>query len=117
MNEEAPDAVGKTWASVIAETLLNEARKGDIRAAAEIANRTEGRPAQSLALGFEDGLTLAERMEMAEKRLRLRNMSEGELESEIKRLQGEIGMHSPEPGKACSECRQSFQNSAAELKK
>ena len=41
---------GQTWATVIAEALLVKARKGDVRAIAELANRIEGRPAQAITV-------------------------------------------------------------------
>jgi Family of unknown function (DUF5681) len=50
LEEEAPKANGQTWATVIAEALLTKARKGDVRAIAELANRIEGRPAQAIAV-------------------------------------------------------------------
>ena len=43
--------MGKTWAAVIAEVLLNQARRGDVRAIAELANRIEGKPLQPVELG------------------------------------------------------------------
>jgi hypothetical protein len=54
LEQEAPRASGKTWAAVIAEALLRKARKGDVRAIAELANRVEGKTLQQLA-GPEGG--------------------------------------------------------------
>lgn len=50
LEAEAPNADGKSWASVIAEALLKRARKGDARSLPVLANRIEGRPHQSLAV-------------------------------------------------------------------
>jgi hypothetical protein len=44
----APDANEKTYAEVIAEKLCTEAASGNVNAAREIADRTEGKPKQSL---------------------------------------------------------------------
>ncbi|PSH04628.1 MAG: hypothetical protein CXZ00_07405 [Acidobacteria bacterium] len=67
--EEAPKSGGKPWAEVIAEALLRKASNGDVRAIAELANRIEGKPHQSLAVDVERNLGLAERLERARKRL------------------------------------------------
>jgi HPt (histidine-containing phosphotransfer) domain-containing protein len=94
LEQEAPDATGKTWATVIAQALLNQARMGDVRAIAELANRTEGKPLQQVALGVDADLeTLAERLENARKRV-LGDMSEEELNSRLKRLKAELGVPS-----------------------
>jgi hypothetical protein len=53
LEQEAPAANGKTWAEVIAETLLKQGRKGNVRAIAEIADRLEGKPQQSVELKDE----------------------------------------------------------------
>lgn len=45
--EEAPNTNGQTRATVIAEALLQQASRGDIRAISEVANRVEGKPVQS----------------------------------------------------------------------
>jgi hypothetical protein len=42
LEQTAPDARGKTWAAVIAETLLKQARKGNVRAIAEIGRPRRG---------------------------------------------------------------------------
>jgi Family of unknown function (DUF5681) len=47
------DDAGRTYAQVIAETLLRAACRGDIRAAREIADRTEGRPPQGVVFATE----------------------------------------------------------------
>jgi hypothetical protein len=89
---EAPDAGGRTWATVVAEALLHQARKGDVRAIAELANRIEGKPLQPVELsGDNDPDTLVERLEEARKRV-LANMSDEELESDLKRLKEELGV-------------------------
>jgi hypothetical protein len=50
LEQEAPAANGKTWAAVIAETLLKQGRKGNVRAIAEIGDRVEGKAQQSVEL-------------------------------------------------------------------
>lgn len=50
LQEEAPGGTGKTWASVIAESLLRQAAKGDVRAISELVNRVEGKPLQAVNL-------------------------------------------------------------------
>jgi uncharacterized protein DUF5681 len=44
------DAKGRTYAEAIAETLAKNALKGDIRAAQELADRSEGKPRQRLEI-------------------------------------------------------------------
>jgi hypothetical protein len=44
----APDADERTYAEVIAEKLCTEAAAGNVLAAREIADRTEGRPKQAI---------------------------------------------------------------------
>ena len=48
LEQEAPNSRNKTWAVVIAEALLRKARKGDVRAISELANRIEGKPLQAV---------------------------------------------------------------------
>jgi hypothetical protein len=89
---EAPDAGGRTWATVIAEALLHQARKGDVRAITELTNRIEGKPLQPVELSGDNDLdTLAEMIEKARKRV-LADMSDQELESDLKRLKEELGV-------------------------
>jgi Family of unknown function (DUF5681) len=45
------DAEGRTYAQKIAATLAEKAAEGDIRAAAELADRAEGRARQSIEIG------------------------------------------------------------------
>jgi len=49
LEEESPNGDGKTWAVIIAEALLKQAAKGDVRAITELANRIEGKPVQPIA--------------------------------------------------------------------
>jgi hypothetical protein len=57
------DAMGRTFAEVIAETMvLLAARNKSIKAATEIADRVEGRPAQSLSLDATVTQTTPERV-------------------------------------------------------
>jgi hypothetical protein len=50
MQQQAPGESGKTWATVIAESLVRQAAKGDVRAISELANRIEGKPLQAVDL-------------------------------------------------------------------
>jgi hypothetical protein len=50
LQQQAPGENGKTWAAVIAEALLSQAAKGDVRAISELANRIEGKPLQAVDL-------------------------------------------------------------------
>ncbi len=91
LGQEAPDATGKSWATVIAEALLNQARRGDVRAIGELANRIEGKPLQPVELSGDNDLdTLAERIENGRKRM-LADMSDEELRGKLKQLKTEIG--------------------------
>ena len=49
LEEESPNGDGKTRAVIIAEALLKQAAKGDVRAITELANRIEGKPVQPIA--------------------------------------------------------------------
>jgi hypothetical protein len=64
--EQAPNGDGRTWAALIAEALLRKASTGDVRAIAELTNRIEGKPLQSLTVGTdweEDSTDAAERLQ------------------------------------------------------
>jgi hypothetical protein len=74
--EEAPNAKGRTWAALIAEALLRQARRGDVRAVAELANRIEGKPLQAISLGYEDSME---------------HMSDEELQQRIAELERQLG--------------------------
>jgi hypothetical protein len=50
LQQQAPSESGKTWATVIAESLVRQAAKGDVRAISELANRIEGKPLQAVDL-------------------------------------------------------------------
>lgn len=53
LEEPVPnDPEGRTWAELIAEAQVRDAVRGNVQAAREIADRTEGRPRQ--AIEFED---------------------------------------------------------------
>jgi hypothetical protein len=69
LEQDAPNADGKTWAEVIAEALLKKARKGDVRAVAVLADRIEGRPHESLAVDLNANLSLAGRFERVRTRV------------------------------------------------
>ena len=91
LTQEVPNREGQTWATVIAEALLQQASRGDVRAVSELANRVEGKPIQALNVNSEIGDGLAERLERARNRT-LENMSEEELDERISRLEQELGM-------------------------
>jgi Family of unknown function (DUF5681) len=64
------DKAGRTNAEVIAAALIARAKRGDVRAASEIADRAEGRPSQSLNLqGRMEVATLEERRARLERML------------------------------------------------
>jgi len=67
--QEAPAANGKTWAAVIAEALLKKARKGDVRAIAELANRVEGKARQTVELELDVQSDLMERIVAGRRRV------------------------------------------------
>ena len=48
-------ALGKTYAEAIAEALLRQARKGNVQAAREVMDRTEGKARQALDLTSSSG--------------------------------------------------------------
>lgn len=61
LEEPVPnDPEGRTWAELIAEGQVRDAVRGNVQAAREIADRTEGKPRQSIE--FEDK-TVAEAFE------------------------------------------------------
>ena len=66
--EEASTRDGQTWATVIAEALLQQASRGDVRAISELANRVEGKSVQAIDLNTGGGEGIAERLERARKR-------------------------------------------------
>jgi hypothetical protein len=49
----APDTGGRTYAEVIAEKLCIEAASGNVNAIREVADRTEGRPKQTVDLDLQ----------------------------------------------------------------
>lgn len=64
------DKAGRTNAEIIAAALVARAKRGDVRAAGEIADRAEGRPSQSLNLqGRMEVSTLEERRARVERML------------------------------------------------
>lgn len=99
---EAPNGKGQTWATVIAEALLHEASKGDVRAISELANRIEGKPLQALDVSGEGLGGLAERLQRARQRV-IEGMSEEEIDERIHRLEQELGL--------CERCRERISNS------
>jgi hypothetical protein len=55
LEQEAPNGKGDTWAVVIAQALLTKARKGDVRAITELANRVEGKALQAVEVNSQSG--------------------------------------------------------------
>ena len=53
---------------MIAQALLLEARKGDVRAISELPNRIERKPAQAIAVDLDAGEALAEAIAEGRKR-------------------------------------------------
>jgi len=94
LEEESPNGDGKTWAVIIAEALLKQAAKGDVRAITELANRIEGKPVQAMAVEGRPLDGLAEIIEEA--RTRVGRMSDEEMTTQeirdkISQLQHELG--------------------------
>ena len=56
----------------IGEALVKKARRGDLKACQLIAERTQGKPRQSVAVDAKAMLTLSERFRHAEERLEAR---------------------------------------------
>jgi hypothetical protein len=66
--ENSPDATEETQAEVIARVLIREAIDGNVQAAREIADRTEGKPKQAIDLDMQinDWRTLAQNYGVSE---------------------------------------------------
>ncbi len=66
--EEMPNAPERTIAEAISRALIREALKGNVQAAREIADRTEGKPTQKLDLDLQinDWRTEAEKYGVTE---------------------------------------------------
>jgi len=62
LKELLTDGSGRTYADAVAETLCKNAVAGDVGAARELADRTEGRPKQTIDLSVEE-----RRRELAER--------------------------------------------------
>jgi hypothetical protein len=82
----APEADEKTYAEVIAEKLCTEAASGNVNAAREIADRTEGKPKQSLDVD----MSVMDWREMARKH----GVSEQDVINEARRLITESALDS-----------------------
>lgn len=90
LQEKAPKGRGQTWATAIAQALLGKARKGDVRAIAELANRVEGKPFQAIEVDVDAGNDLAGALERA--RRRVAAMSDEELQRVNQQLEKELGV-------------------------
>jgi uncharacterized protein DUF5681 len=76
---DAKDKAGRTNAEVVAAALIAKAKRGDVRAASEIADRVEGKPSQSLNLqGRMEVCTVEERRARLE--VLIRKLSAGQEE-------------------------------------
>jgi len=53
LKEPLPNDPRRTYADAVAETLCKNAMAGDVGAAKELADRTEGRPTQSISFAVE----------------------------------------------------------------
>ncbi len=80
---EAPDADERTYAEVIAEKLCTEAASGNVGAAREIADRTEGKPKQAIDVD----LSIFDWRELA----RAHGLNEQDVINEARRLIGDTG--------------------------
>jgi hypothetical protein len=76
--EDAPNASGKTYATALAEVLLKQALKGDLRAIAEVANRVEGKPIQAVDLDINPNEDIE-------------SLTDEELETRIAELEEKLG--------------------------
>jgi hypothetical protein len=72
------DAEGRSYAQKIADTIVELAASGDVRAIKEVADRTEGRPTQMM-IEKRDGITLEELHELMD---RFNNRREGKMSKE-----------------------------------
>lgn len=59
------DKLGRTYAEVIADALIKEAKRGKVQPASELADRTEGKPRQAYDVKLSIMDVLAERLEKA----------------------------------------------------
>ena len=68
LTELNPDATDETNAEAIARVLIREAKTGNVQAAREIADRTEGKPKQAIDLDLQinDWRTLAKNYSLNE---------------------------------------------------
>ena len=89
--EDAPNHSGEKWATVIAEALLQQASKGDVRAISELTNRIEGKPVQALNVSSDAMDGLAERLQRARRRV-LEGMTEEGLQERIQELEAQLGI-------------------------
>ena len=84
--KKMPDADERTQAEAIAQALVKEALAGDVSAIREIADRTEGKPKQSVDLDMQ----LTDWRELA----RMHGISESDVIREAKRLIAESAFDS-----------------------
>jgi len=76
LSESVPGANGTTYAEAIARALAVKAAHGDVRAAAELADRAEGKPTQSIDLAVSQ---LAQRFDAMSRDELLRYAETGQL--------------------------------------
>ncbi len=89
LKEKLPDGSGRTYADLIAETMRQSAAAGDVGAAKELADRTEGRAKQTIDLSVQE-----RRRELVERAVTALMADAGirrdEAVEELARLQPEI---------------------------
>ncbi len=91
LDSEAPNAKGQTWVAVIAEALVKKARKGDVRAIAELANRIEGKARQSVEADVNVTQEIIERLQAGRRRV-LEHMTTEEIEQKIGELEQQLSL-------------------------
>lgn len=88
LGEQPPNANGDTWATMIAKALLAKASEGDVRAIAELANRTEGKPPQAMALDLSSD---PDSNEITVRFVRPEELTSEEIDAELSRLEDRTG--------------------------
>jgi len=97
LGEEAPNREGHTWAQVIAQALLEQASRGDVRAISELTNRLEGKPLQAVNVNGDPLHGLSERLERIRKR-QLDALSLEEINQKIRQLEERLRCREPQNG-------------------
>jgi hypothetical protein len=70
MDQPCPfDKEGRTWCEAIAWAMVKKALRGDVRAFAEISDRVDGKPRQSIELSGPEGGAIPVGLEEVQKRI------------------------------------------------